>query len=352
MTPLYVINDLHIGAIRAGGTTPATSAKLRQETLAGFRGLLTRCEDGDLLINGDLFDTMNIPYSDLWAAVELCSFWLGKNPHNEMYAARGNHDVPRNTSFMSSFDLFCKIMETMHPDRFYSVTEPKHLKTHNAYVIPHMPNQDLFNEALKAVPKCKRLFVHANYDNNFAVESDHSLNVSPAQAEAVPVEQIIFGHEHQRKTALAGKVVVVGNQIPTSVADCLGNDAKYLLKITDKLEHIPCWTAEGDFARPDWRDFSTVGNARFVRVEGKAEKSEAAEAVSAISKLRSTSQALVITNAVEVEGVALESEILMTLTSLKAFDILGALLEIVGDEDGQIVKQLMEKHNVQTSQTE
>jgi DNA repair exonuclease SbcCD nuclease subunit len=350
--PLYNLNDVHIGAIRSGGTTPATALELRKVTLSSFAELLLRCRDGDVIINGDLFDAFAIPMSDLWQVIELCNDWLTGSKFT-MYAARGNHDIAKNSTLMSSFDLFCKVMGSMHrTGGFVAITEPMEIPEHSAYVIPHMPNQDLFDQALKTVPKCRVLFLHANYDNKFAVEADHSLNVSPAQAEAAPVEFIIFGHEHQRKSALNGKVVVVGNQIPTSVADCLGNDAKYLLRIGETLEHLPVWEAATDFARPDWRDLSDIpATARFVRVGGEATAAEAAMVVSAISKLRSRSSALVVTNAVVIDGQAVDDDsIKMSLESVKSFDVLTELLSLLDPSEAEQIKKLMEENNVSATQ--
>lgn len=359
MRDLVVLNDVHIGAIRSGGTTPATAAALREATLSSFRSLLAQADGCDVLINGDLFDTFMVPLTDLWEAVDISVTWCRRNPTRWFKVARGNHDIAKNSTLMSSFDLYCRIVRKMANDNFRAITEPEEFGEHDAYVVPHMPNQDLFNEALKAVPKGKRLFLHANFDNKFAVEADHSLNVSPEQAEALPVDHVIFGHEHQRKTALAGKVVVVGNQIPTSVADCLGNDAKYLLRVTpDTLEHVAVWDADVDFLRVDWRALASIGveadPQRFIRVQGDATKAEAAEVVSAIAKLRKASSALVITNAVAIDGVKADGEdFKMTLESVKSFDVLAEVIAMLDEGfERNTVKSLVEKHNVQTAQAE
>lgn len=355
MKPLYVINDTHIGAIRTGGVTPATAYELRLETLARFGDLLGWARGGDLLINGDLFDKANIPYTDMWTAIEMCAAWLQVNPDSKLYAAAGNHDLSKNTTVMSSFELFCKIMSAMAPGQFLPIFGPTQLIGRMDYVIPHLPNQDLFDAAIAAVPAgTKYLFLHCNYENNFAVEADHSLNLSAAQAEKLQVERIVIGHEHQRSEHMAGKVLALGNQIPTSVADCLGNSAKYMLKIhSDKMEFMPTWNADRDFARPDWRDLTTITEgARFIRVEGEATAAEASEVIAAISRLRSRSKALVITNAVAIDGRREDDEFKMSLESMKSFDVLEELYEILGPDDAALIKELLEKNNVQTSQAE
>ncbi len=356
MRHLYVINDTHIGAIRAGGTTPASAYQLRLTVLDRFESLLSLCNDGNVLINGDLFDKANIPYTDLWRTVEICSEWLRGGNMRQLYCPAGNHDLSKNTTIMSSFELFCRVMKSMFPTQFWGLFSPTSID-HGMFVIPHMPNQDLFDAAIAAVPDgTKYLFLHCNYENKFAVEADHSLNLSSDQAEKLAVERIILGHEHQRSTHMAGKVVALGNQIPTSIADCLGNDAKYLAKISgDKIEYLPVWEAATDFARPDWQDLSTIApNARFIRVEGEATAAQASEVIAVISKLRSRSKALVITNAVSIDGRSSdeEADVRMSLESVKAFDVMTELFKILGDEDSATIKKLMEENNVSTSQAE
>lgn len=350
---LYNANDWHLGAIRTGGTTPYSSWQMRCSLPERAAELLAQI-DADFVFNGDLFDTAQVPNSDLLRTLEVFATWLKKGHH--LYLGRANHDVNKNSTILSSFDLFGNLVKRLAPDQVTVVTEPTAIPAHNAYMIPHLPNQDIFNEALKAVPPCKWLFVHANYDNQFAVEADHSLNLSKEQAEALPVERIIFGHEHQGRTELGGKVVVVGNQFPTSVADCLGNDVKNMLKIEgDKLHFIQTWDASKGFSTPDWRHLDEDSDEHaFVRVEGTATAEEATNVISAISRFRSRSAAFVVTNAVTIDGVSTDEEaIRASLSEAKGFDVIEALLSLLDEGfEKETVKTIIEKHNVQTSQVE
>lgn len=355
---LHVINDVHIGVIR-GGTTPATALALRQATLDRFGDLLGWCNGSDILINGDLFDQGNIPYTDMWRTVELVSDYIRKWGDVMVFCPAGNHDLTKNTTLMSSFQIFCAFMSRMHPANFVSIFEPYSSKQHDMHIIPHLPNQALFDEALKKVPKCKHLFLHCNYDNKFAEEKDHSLNLSPEQAEKLPVDAIIIGHEHQRSSHMAGKVIAVGNMIPTSVADCLGNDAKYMLKVlSDKLEFIPTWKADNDFAQPDWKELSKLlvneidgsyFGPRFIRVVGEATAAEASQVVAAISKFRSKSQAFVVTNAVAIDGVRGDEDIHLSLESVKSFDVFKEIMALLTPAEAALINSLVGKHSVSTA---
>lgn len=338
MLNLTIINDTHIGAQRAAGTTPLTAWQLRQYLLEEFEKAIERARFPVIL--GDLFDTGNVAVADVlevWKILRThCSNGAG------LWLVPGNHDLNKTLTTLSSFQFLCRLLQEEFPGVVSVVDAPAFI-CEGVYCIPHLPNQDLFDAALASVPKCDYLLVHCNYHNNFATQSDHSLNLSLEQAMALPVKHIIFAHEHQARTALNGKVFVAGNQFPSSVADCLGNDAKYLTQIgPEGLTRVRTWTAEGNYSEQDWRSLKDDGS-KFIRVVGEASAAEAADVVTAISKFRGKSKALVVTNAVQVEGVADSESIQVTLEQVKAFDVLGALLECLDEREQGIVKKLLER---------
>jgi metallophosphoesterase superfamily enzyme len=342
--PFYVINDNHNGAIRSGGTTPKSAWALRQYLLAEFCAIVQATDGGVLMILGDLLDTHAIPYSDLLEVYTILLDWVRRNPDTGLILVPGNHDLSKTTTTMSSFQFLCKLLSA--ESNVTVVDEPKAVNVAGnvGWVIPHMPNQDLFDIALESVPpNVKYLFLHCNFDNKFAQEADHSLNLSQAQAEKLPVERIIIAHEHQRKIGLSGKVILPGNQTPSSVADCLGNKEKYMLRITDKIEYIPTWQRESSFIEMDWRALAdTPEGAQFVRVTGEASAVEASAVVTAISKLRNTHDAFVITNAVSLEGRSLDAPA-ASLEAVQGFNILEAVLKKLNKDQQVVVTALLEE---------
>lgn len=349
--PFAVINDTHVGVIRSAGTTPATAYALRQWVLQQFASLLQQASDCDLLINGDLFDTENIPYSDFFEVYKLLMEWLIENEDSKLYLPPGNHDLSKTTTTMSSQQLLTRLLVSMLPDR---VIVPERgtaidVAGHKGWVIPHVTNQELFDLELVKVPKVKYLFVHCNFDNKFAVQSDHSLNMSKEQAEKLPVEMIVFGHEHQKKMALTGKVMITGNQFPTSVADCIGNTDKFMAFIGPKqFELKPTWLGAESFFKADWRELNKVpAEAQFIRVEGDVTQSEAPSVVTAISKLRKAHTAFVITNATTVEGKTIETSVQMD--QVANFNVVDALFKLLKDRNpawAGKVEKIMENNNV------
>ena len=346
MKPLFHINDLHLGAIRTGGTTPATAMQLRQNLLADFGGLLDMASTDDVLINGDWLDTAAIPLSDLLQVYTITSQWLQREHKPVLYASRGNHDMTKNSAMLSSFDILCELLRERFPRQIFVIHQGMLIgDTNDLYVIPHMANQDLFELELSQVPVCaKYLFLHCNVSNNFAAKSDHSLNLSLEQAQTLQVEKIIVAHEHQRRQYLNGKVEIVGNQVPSSAADCLGNDIKYALRITGRgVEWLPTWESKGSFIEMGWREL-TPTSCDFVRVVGKATAVEASAVVTAISSFRKTSQSLVITNAVEVESVNDGERIEVSLEQIRSFSVLEELLKILNEDERATVTKLLEKN--------
>lgn len=356
--PFAVINDCHIGVIRSAGTTPITASALRQYALQQFEQLLMYSEGHDLLVNGDLFDTDHIPYSDLLATYTLLAQWLIANPDSKLYLPPGNHDLSKTTATMSSQQFLAKLLRALLPNRVLAPGVGQEIAVAGArgWVIPHMPNQEQFDIELSKVPKkgIKYLFLHCNFDNHFAVQSDHSLNLSKEQAAALPVKCILLGHEHQRTMGLSGKVLVPGNQFPTSVADCLGNTQKFMTVITEeKLELRTVWTAGGvngtSYQKLDWRDLGKAEpTSQFIRVEGDASDTEASAVVTAISKLRKSHNAFVISNAVKIEGrddvLAVES-----MEKVANFNVVAALFALLDKKNpawSAKVKKIMETNDV------
>jgi metallophosphoesterase superfamily enzyme len=374
MRPKLLINDVHLGVQRVTGTTPKTAAALRENLHIKLRDLLMAHTDKDVVINGDLFDTFNVPMQDVLQFYMVASAWLDASEAGDtqgtfrgdlqpkLFLGRGNHDIAKDSSKMSSFDFVGQILRAQYGStRVVVVTEPTLLEE-GLYMIPHMPNQDLFDLALKRCEEFEGCVVllHANYDNNFAVESDHSLNVSQEQAKALVAKghRLVFGHEHQGRRLMKNKVWITGNQWPSSIADCLNNpndgnkhahviecDVLVSGETAPILSAVPTWSAADSFIQVPWDELSlgAADNAEFVRVTGKASAEQASAVIETVAKFRQRSEAFVVTNAVEIEGMANMTELATTAENLKAFDVTAYLFENLDPEQVEAVKALLAK---------
>jgi hypothetical protein len=265
----------------------------------------------------------------------------------------GNHDWQPKASAMSSFHLLGSVLISQFGDKVQVVQEPT-LMPQRIYCIPHLPNQDMFNVELEnaAYLKDHLIVVHANWSNNFAARTDHSLNVSEEQAQKILANgnRMLFGHEHQRRVCMGGNVLLAGNQFPSSISDCLSRGAsqadgkKYAHIIDDgrNITAIQVWDSASGYAEVDWQELDAALDRPFLRVVGKASAEQAAEVVDRIAKLRRNHSAFVIGNAVQVDGIQGMGELAETsMESVKSFDVLGALLEQLDEREAQVVRTLM-----------
>jgi len=360
MTKVLVISDTHLGVSRTGGTTQASAADLKRYCVEQFKKLLDLAHAehvGQVIINGDLTDQYNLPLAEALEIYFIIDEWFqADNPYRRLALCTGNHDRSKDSSKLGTVEFVGALLKAKYPDLFDLVVEPK--KLGDIYIIPHISNQELFQLELDKVPDGTRyLLLHANWDNRFAAEAEHSLNLDRAQAKALTARgiTIIMGHEHQGRESMGGKVIVVGNNFPSSVSDCLThgdgqrNGKKRALIIEDGSHRfIETWTpddAEGWFARIDWKELATVEEEGkgFIRVEGEASESEAADVIKAISAFRQRSRSFVVANAVKVEQAAGLDDIASSIEDIRNVSVLEMLLEHLDEAQKAAVHKLLEE---------
>jgi len=335
---LKVLNDIHIGALRSGGTTLTSQWELRQHLLRKFKAMLPAPEAAsDLMLLGDLFDAVNVPVRDVLDTYLMLTAWCKANPAQTLYVVAGNHDLSKTSNVMSSFDFLCALLSHSGVSAV-SIKEPT--MTPHGYVIPHLPNQGLFDAAISNTPACSVLYLHCNFDNNFAAQSDQSLNLSKEQVATLPVAGIVIGHEH--KSRRVGKVWIPGNQIASSVSDWIGQRVKMYASVQDGVVVLNPITEPTEFIEVDWQAAANEPiEQKFIRITGNADASQATAVVSAISKLRQTSQAFVITNAVSIASEDNANAFESALDGVQSFSVLNALREIFTIEEMTVLEGLI-----------
>jgi hypothetical protein len=343
---ITVLNDLHLGVNRTGGTTPQSASELRAYTQGSFETLL---EDAtNVVINGDMFDTYQVPMADLLEAYLTTSKWLS-DTGGKLWLIPGNHDLSKNSANLSSFELLARLLEDKYPEQARYCPGAGWIdEASGLYAISHVANQDLFDAALAAIPDgAKTCFLHCNYDNVFAGQSDHSLNLPRATAKELTDRglTLVLGHEHQGRTTLRDKVIITGNQFPTSVSDCLAHgDAQkdgqkcYLTIDGEDMELVPSWTRRdmlAPFHEVDWLELAQVGDILgFVRVVG-------ADVIKAISKFRQSTLAFVVTNAVKVEMIDGMEDLAESVEDIRNVNVIELLFEQLDPDQQVVVRSLM-----------
>lgn len=347
-----ITNDLHIGAVRKGGTTPATQASIRSYLQSSLQELLEASSDRHLIINGDTFDSFSVEPLEVVALYETLAGWLYRGART-LTLIQGNHDANPRGEKLSSFHLLCHFLVSRFGDAVKVIDKGLTQVEGDVWSVPHVPNQDLFDmEITKAVEAAngKYLLLHCNYRSTFAEHSDHSLNISAAQVTALADAgwHLILGHEHHARSL--PHATIVGNQWPSSISDCLGHGSaqrdgkKNALRIVDgELVKLPTWSASDDYIEMDWRELDVEATQRFIRITGDASAVEAEAAMTAIARFRQKSPALVVGNAVRVEGVsAIEGfEDGAMGDAIKSFDVLTALLAELSPREAEVVRGLM-----------
>lgn len=354
---MLILNDVHIGVERMAGTTLASAQALRGYLLQAYGELIA--DHDEVLVNGDLFDTYNIPLTDLLQAYQTSSAWLDVSKARKLHLIPGNHCLSKNSMNLSSFELMARLLQARFGDRVtYTQGGAWIDEARGLYAISHVVNQDLLDHEISRVPpEAKYVFLHANFSNTFAMNSDHSLNVTREQVRDLIAQgsTVVFGHEHQGRTLFGGRLVITGNPRPSSVADCLahgdgqldGKKRAMIIGPDGNYSMVQTWDREDPthgYDEIDWRDLSARTESRaFVRVTGEAEADEAADVIKAISAFRSRSDAFVVTNAVKVAQMADGQEVEVSAEDVRSVNVVEMLLYTLTEEQAAVVRQLMEK---------
>jgi DNA repair exonuclease SbcCD nuclease subunit len=337
-----ITTDWHIGAKRSAGATPQSNAELTRYMLSSLESALDPARPH--LIAGDLFDAFTIDTATLFETYHILDRFLATG--QDLAVMRGNHDFSERGSQRSSFDLVMGILEHQYPDNLTVAREVT--AWHHFVLVPHLPNNEILKlevEKLSDVHHSVVVF-HANFDNPFAANSEHSLNVTPAMVEPL-IERgnvVVFGHEHVHRLLYNGMLLVLGNAVPASISDCLSGEAKYAA-IFDGLEYVlhPRVVLNDVFQRVDWRDTGSANPmAKFIRVEGEATSDEAATVVNAVSALRKRHDAYVISNAVAIGGIQEFDELTsVSFEDVSKVDVLGLICEDLTDREAKVVRGLL-----------
>ena len=355
---MILINDLHLGVNRVSGITPQSREDLRTYVFAEFDKLLHLAYGNDLCILGDLFDAFEVAPRDWLESYLLLADWCTNNPNCILDLVAGNHDVSMKGTKVSSFETLATVLKQQFDNidvTGIDCTSKAYLDGFQIHIVAHHRNQELFDLVLSEVLEdCERgdyVLLHANFNNKFAERSDHSLNVSEAQALEFTKKGVtlIHAHEHQSRVEIphgtpadGGSVICLGNQIPTSVADCLGNNSKFYWSLGHGgLTKTECWMAEGNYEALDWRHLEEASPAKFIRVVGDAVNAEAAQVIDAIHRFRQKSHAFVITNAVKIEGIADIESLPATFEAAKKFDVMEFVYGQLNEAEAEVIRKII-----------
>lgn len=326
---MIILNDLHLGVNRAAGTTAQSAVDLKDWMFVYFARLTEQAHE-DIIVLGDLFDSYNVSNADLLMSYKILSKWLIRG--HKLVMVQGNHDISNDSSKLSSFHLLCELLDIEPVQGLRSMPD-------GMQVLSHVTNQDIFNDMLTRVQSGKYLLLHCNYDNHFAVNSDHSLNITKEQVANLPVEFVVFAHEHHARVAQGGKVFVCGNQFPSSISDCLGGDKFYTRLTAEGPERVLSWEHK-EYAEIQWHNLEPT-DAPFVRLVGACEPERAAEMATVVATYRRNSAAFIVGNAVEVKSSQTADDLAaISFEAIANFDFMGTLAKYITPAELKLLESL------------
>ncbi len=314
-----IINDLHLGVKRQAGTTKKSREALEDWQLREFKKLLLIPHD-NLIILGDLFDKRNVEEHVMKRVIKLLT-------KESCVVIAGNHDLGGcEDHTMSSAEFVTELSGA----RF--VTESMQYME-NLWLVPHMHSQDEFDKAVQGCPDDSVMLTHCNIDSPFA-HGDHSLNLSLQQIKDLEDRNvdIISGHEHSQRQY--HDCTVIGCQIPTSIADCLGRDKRCLILEDGVLTSHITWTANENYY--EGNDIPTK-HYDFINITGECELSEYPAIVKSVADLRRISDAFIVKNSVKVK----EFEADTSAEEITRFNITDMLLEEIHPDYREEVKSCL-----------
>lgn len=330
-----IIADPHGGLKRQAGTTPRSMSEYSLQQNSLLKGILASCEAQEVILLGDIFDRDIVDYETILYTAEALRCFPGKK-----YLVKGNHDQGGNQEKLTAFDLLGYMLTD---DNTIMVKEPTRIDV-GAWIVPHLHNQGAFDEAMERLAESNAsvLLAHANYDNGFALEKDHSLNLSREQASRF--DHVILGHEHAKRD-LPG-VDILGALFPCNIGECgVAKGFHYWDGPGHDVEFQPLWFPAEGYAELDWRELlEPVGaQASFVRIVGSANAEEAAQVVDEVARFRAASQAYFVSNSVKVGTIELGELEDFEDGKLAGFDALGALREMLPQKFHERMSKLLEE---------
>ena len=311
-----IIADVHQGLTRKTGVTAESLERFENDKAHNLANLLDQHTDKEVIIAGDLFDSHQVA---LYSVLQIASALLA-HP-KKVWVIAGNHDLSKNTLKMSSLSFFHEWVR-MHDTNIQIIVGPTSIgDNHEILAVPHMPNQETFDEVLATSSGFDILITHCNYDNNFTIEKDHSLNLTKKQASKF--KMVISGHEHNKRNIK--KVHMVGAFAPCNVGEAGVEKLSHVLD-SSALTIEPVKSPAYEYEEVHWQYLEHAPAVDFIKIIGEATAAEAPTVLSSVAAFRKKSSAYMIQNAVMVETIELGEIEGASFDSVNTMELLGNIL--------------------------
>ena len=217
---LTLFTDPHLGAVRSAHSTVASRSRLADRLFEQAHGIVT-AHPASCICLGDLYDTYSNDEKTIkqgMGIMALCRIVLA-----------GNHDVVSRSDKLGSLELADHLgMHGIAINPYGEASVFSEVFGDTEFVLlPHVADQEMFVTTLKTLlesgrsAKHKVLLLHCNVANDMVAGSDGALNLDLDLARQLlsNFDYIFVGHEHDPKTYLDGRVVVLGNTLPLTFGE-------------------------------------------------------------------------------------------------------------------------------------
>lgn len=253
---LYLLGDPHMGRPFRNGVPLhrlGDREKMQLETLSLSLSLQNRMAVGydAHICMGDLFDKEKVANEVVAKVADLYLATAKNDPCCPLFVITGNHDELRDADYVSSFQLFTRIVDDhvrvirQKPRRFS-------IKDADIVLIPWHPvktAREMVEEHVDLIMGADAVFGHWDVDGRL----EGTDNYVPADLFAdLNVGMIVTGHDHVRRDmTIAGlPVVVVGSMQPYSHAEDKDGDI-YVTETADEVR-------ENLLMAKDWYRFNCL----------------------------------------------------------------------------------------------
>ncbi len=300
---MNIYSDPHHGLTLGSNTTPESRKRLQDYITEHTYEIAWNFKFGPVICAGDFFDKYQNPEEVLLES--LPTF------RATSHILSGNHDVVNIAGRKGSLDVLYAMDRNRIIRSHFGVPCYEKIQVNGVrdlYMVPHHSSQELFEEALEAamLEACryggkKSLVLHCNYNSEF-IKDKIALDLPQRQAARLlnVFDFIFIGHEHNHRTDLNDRVIVVGSPHPVSFGDMTD---KFIIEMeTDTPKLVPVWSVNKHYLEVPYP--ALLGRAtpdhQFIRVTGEILPSQLHELAASIKKVWDTCKPFAIRSEVQV----------------------------------------------------
>lgn len=184
-----------------------------------------------IIIMGDLLDKTTVKNSDVLFAIKSLESAIKKNKNTHYILIAGNHDLVKDKSIKSSFDIIVQYFLTNSFSNFDIVLDNVLIKNKNNTSLIFVPYNPFTNLSLdfQFLNKNKIAFGHWEITDFSVISGTTGLNHATIPEEILSnCDLIVSGHEHKPTFYKKTKVLVTGSMQPYAHGEQLPCENLYL----------------------------------------------------------------------------------------------------------------------------